>query len=212
MLCSDLDGVDGGQGGCGRSVREGRYVYIQLIYSLVQQKTNTTFILQKKRMKETASPFAPTAYPLNPGNQSAFCLFNSACFSFRPVVPVLHLTPGYYSTPLLLLFSTKASWLGHRAGSRANSAWTDSSSFFFLGMRALPEPLTGYGSCTLTNAAAVEGPHPPLPQPAVPHQSRRALCGQPARTSSVPRACQEAAGKEARAGSAHPSAPNTLIL
>ena len=39
---------------------------------------------------------------------------------------------------------------------------------------------------------------PPLPQPAVPHQSRRALCGQPARTSSVPRACQGAAGKEAR--------------
>ena len=42
------------------------------------------------------------------------------------------------------------------------------------------------------------GLRPPLPQPAVPHQSRRALCGQPARTSSVPRACQGAAGKEAR--------------
>lgn len=78
---------------------------------------------------------------------------------------VLHLTPGYYSTPLLLIFSTKASWLGHRAGSRANSAWTDSSSFFFLGMRALPEPLTGHGSYTLTNAAAVEDPTHRSPSP-----------------------------------------------
>lgn len=65
----------------GRSMREGRYVYIQLIYSLVQQKPTQHLSSRKKRIKETASPFAPTAYPPNPGNhQSAFCLFNSACF------------------------------------------------------------------------------------------------------------------------------------
>ena len=37
MLWSDLEGWDGGKVG-GRSMREGLYIYIQLIYFLVQQK------------------------------------------------------------------------------------------------------------------------------------------------------------------------------
>ena len=79
MLCSDLERWDGGRGG--REVHEGGDICIHAADLLPCTAETNTFILQKKRIKETGSPFAPTAYPPNPGNhQSAFCLFNSACF------------------------------------------------------------------------------------------------------------------------------------
>lgn len=70
----------------------------------------------------------------------------------------------------------------------------------------------GHGSCALANVAAVEA-STHHPRPAVPHQSRRVLCDQPPRTSSVPRACRGAAGGEARGqGLPGPSDPNALFL
>ena len=46
MLCDDLDGWDGRVGGT--SKREGIYVYIELIHTVIQQKRWKAIILQYK--------------------------------------------------------------------------------------------------------------------------------------------------------------------
>lgn len=173
---------------------------------LVQQKP-TQHLSSRKKNERNGIPICAHCLSLNPGNHSVCFLSVQLSMFSRLRKSVLHLTPGYYSTLLLLLFSTKASWLGHRAGSRANSGHGLTLPVF-LGMRALPEPLTVPWQLYLTNAAVADPTH--RSQPAVPHQSRRALCGQPARTSSVPRACQGAAGKEARVRICPAPLPSTL--
>ena len=53
MLCDDLDGWDGGEGG--RAKKEGIYVYIQLIHFTVQQKLTQhckAIILPPKKRKK----------------------------------------------------------------------------------------------------------------------------------------------------------------
>ena len=69
-VCGDLDGWDGGGVG-GRSKREGIYVYLQLIHSVVQQKLTqrckATIPQLKKRKKKRKNDLALVSYLQLPG-------------------------------------------------------------------------------------------------------------------------------------------------
>ena len=72
VLCDDIEGWDGRVGG--RSKREGIYVYIELIHTVIQQKRWKAIILQYKFYLKKQSP-----------NSLGLCIWN--------MKHVRHMTP-----------------------------------------------------------------------------------------------------------------------